>query len=719
MTLREGLERYWGFAELRPLQAEVVEAALNGRDAIVVLPTGGGKSLCYQLPPVMDGRLTVVVSPLIALMKDQNDALRLSGYPSAALNSHQTAAERLEIARRVKQGEVKLLYLSPERIVTESCAQLLAEADRGRGPARFAIDEAHCISHWGHDFRPEYRELARVRAKFSDAPFHALTATATPRVQEDIGAQLGLRDPAKFVGVFDRPNLTYRIVPKVDRLHQIAKVVGRYEGEASIVYCISRKDTEELSSGLTRLGVPAVAYHAGLDNETRRRVSEDFAQERANVVVATVAFGMGIDRSNVRCVVHESMPRSIEAYQQETGRAGRDGLPSECTMLYSPSDVVRWDRLLSESPREFYEHQAAQLDEVRKFAVGTECRHKFLSAYFGQRIESENCGACDLCIEGWEAAPGSTRIAHKVLATVMDLQRKHGDFYFGARHIASVLTGSRAKQVLKHGHESLRGHNSLAMSIARAQSFVEQLVDKGMLRRVGGLFPGVALTQLGLDTFLGRSEVALRDVVPEDVPARRYSGPVGDRALFDDLRALRREIASERRVPVDAVLSDVAVINISKQRPLSLQRLGEVAGVGTFKADDLGPRIIDVVRRHTNTRPRGNSAKTAERLAPHFSAGRRLSEIARLEGLAESTIGQYLGRWIEETRPECVSAWVDEDSYRRAASAFEEMGVTRLAPIFEALGGEVSYESLHVVRAHWSIKNALPDVVKESDLAYC
>ena len=717
MTVQQALKAHWGFDSLRPLQAEVVDAGVKGQDAVVVMPTGGGKSLCFQLPPLLDGKLTVVVSPLLSLMKDQVDRLRMVGCSAAALNSQMTVIEEVEVAKRLEKGEISLIYLSPERALRPDTVALLRAAHGGAGPARFAIDEAHCISNWGHDFRPEYRQLSQLRSVFPDACVHALTATAAPLVRDDIAEQLGLRAPAFFIGRFDRENLTYRIVPKVNKLRQIAAAVGRHENEASIVYCISRKDTESVAEGLVELGLNAVAYHAGLDTALRKKISEDFAFERVNVVVATVAFGMGIDRANVRCVVHESMPRSIESYQQETGRAGRDGLPSECLLLYSPADVMRWERLIRGSDnQEFVEHQIALMDEVRKFCVGTVCRHKFLSEYFGQQYEAESCEACDLCIEGWEAAPDSTRTAHKILHTVMDLQRKHRDFFFGSRHIAAVLTGSRAKEVLRHGHDALRGHGSLDMSAAKAQSFVDQLVDLGLLRRTGGEFPSVCLTQEGLDALMSRTEVALRDLVPERSVAKQ--GPVSDRALFEALRGLRREIASERNVAVDAVLSDVAIINIAKSRPVSLVEFGRVAGVGESRAKEFGPRFFGLLRDFVLAKKERISSDTAEKLAPHFAAGKSAARAAEAVGLAVSTVSEYWAKWIEETRVSDVSPWVNQRVYGRVVVAFEEHGIGALKPVFEALRGEVTYDAIRIVRAHWAVQTGIPNEVRDLSAAY-
>ncbi len=335
-AVAKAIQRYWGFDRLRPLQAEAIDAALAGRDSLVVLPTGGGKSLCYQVPAAVTGGTDVVISPLISLMKDQVDGLREGGYPAAALHTALDAAHRRQIEKELAEGKYRLLFVAPERAITPWFLEIVKHLN----VRRFAIDEAHCISHWGHDFRPEYRQLATLREQFPHASLHAFTATATPRVRDDVVRQLGLRDPAVLVGSFDRPNLIYRVLPLVDTYAQSIEVIRRHPNEAVIVYCITRKDTENLAAVLKTNGIAAEAYHAGLDSSVRHRVQDAFAAEELNVVVATVAFGMGIDRSNVRCVLHTAMPKTIEHYQQETGRAGRDGLEAECVLLYSFANVA-------------------------------------------------------------------------------------------------------------------------------------------------------------------------------------------------------------------------------------------------------------------------------------------------------------------------------------------------------------------------------------------
>ena len=531
--LRAVLQKYWGFDTLRPLQREAIDAAVARRDSLVILPTGGGKSLCYQVPPMLvpEGKpaLCVVVSPLIALMKDQVDGLVMAGYPAAALNSTTPHNDAADIRRRALSGELKLLLVAPERLLTESFLAFLVKANI----ASIAIDEAHCISQWGHDFRPEYRRLAELRSVFPNVPLHAYTATATPRVREDIVHQLGLKNPALLTGRFDRPNLTYRILPRIDTDRQVAEVLRRRDGGeggvgggAAIVYCMSRKETERLAASLTAQKIPAAAYHAGMDPKKRHDVQEDFANERLDVVVATVAFGMGIDRSDVRCVVHATMPKTIEHYQQETGRAGRDGLPSECVLLYSSADAVRWKGLMeksaaeSDSPPE-PEAMAAQielLEHMQRLCSGARCRHKALSEYFGQAYEppaaaekavnSENseggerlgesggkgaasarpssshilplspsesaprplssthsCNACDVCLKELDTVPDSTIVAQKIVSCVARLSFMGADGSprgYGAGYVADVLRGSRAAKITERAHDKLSTFGLLA-----------------------------------------------------------------------------------------------------------------------------------------------------------------------------------------------------------------------------------------------------------------
>jgi ATP-dependent DNA helicase RecQ len=420
------VEQTWGYRELRPLQEQAMRAVLDGRDSLVVLPTGGGKSLCYQAPALVRGGTTIVVSPLISLMKDQVDGLRECGVPAIQFDSSQTHVERQIHESDLRAGAYRLLFVAPERLALDGFRRLL----KAISVHTFAIDEAHCISHWGHDFRQEYRQLRELRAHFPAAAFHAYTATATEQVRHDIVQQLGLREPAILVGDFDRPNLTYRALTRRDLFGQVVEILDRHRGEAGIIYCIRRLDVDELCQSLRDKGYAAMPYHAGLSPEDRKAAQDAFANEECDLIVATVAFGMGIDRSNIRFVVHAGMPKSVEHYQQEAGRAGRDGLPSECVLLYTGADLMVWKRIIEKSAAEadnvspeFLPNATRHLNEMNRYCAGGICRHRFLVEYFGQRFPRANCGACDHCLGDVAAEPHCIIIAQKILSCVARVSR--------------------------------------------------------------------------------------------------------------------------------------------------------------------------------------------------------------------------------------------------------------------------------------------------------
>lgn len=606
--MRDLLKQYWGFDTLRPLQSEAVEAACAGRDAVVVLPTGGGKSLCYQLPPLLrePPGLTLVVSPLIALMKDQVDGLVLAGYPAAALHGSVPAPQAAEVRRRVERGELKLLYVSPERLLSEGFLGWLGL----RNVVSIAIDEAHCISQWGHDFRPEYRRLAEVREALSGVAIQAFTATATPRVREDIAAQLDMRDPAVLVGGFDRPNLIYRVIPRVGNgEEQVEAALRRHAGEAAIVYCISRKQTEALADHLVRRKFSAAAYHAGLDYPTRSRVQEDFLGERLDVVVATVAFGMGIDRGDVRAVIHASMPKSVEAYQQETGRAGRDGLPAECLLLYASSDAVKWAQLMERSaaeadvPAPVLRAQRDLLNQMQRFAASARCRHQALSAYFGQAIPND-CGACDVCNAELDEFPDSTTVARKILSCVARMRDPYGVAY-----LCDVLRGSTAAKVNQRGHDRLSTYGLLKdIDKDTLVSLVDQLVDLGALVREPGEFPVLRLAEPAGPILKGTVPVrflrvrASEVLVATDRKRRRAQGVAlspPEQRIFDDLRALRRQLAADRGVPPYVVFGDAPLLEMARLRPSSLTAMAQIRGVGAAKLEQFGARFLAAIATST------------------------------------------------------------------------------------------------------------------------
>ncbi len=600
-SIRETLQTWWGFDTLRPLQTEAIAAAVAGRDSLVVLPTGGGKSLCYQLPPLLSETTDIVVSPLVSLMKDQVDALEAIGYPAAAIHGGLSLLERRQIYDRLRAGELRLLFTAPERLFGTGLLDSLAAV----GVRRFAIDEAHCISQWGHDFRPEYRQLAALRERFPQASMHAFTATATPRVREDIVSQLQLRNPETLVGIFDRPNLTYRVVPRTDKTGQTLEVLGRHAGEASIIYCISRRETEELAAKLTAAGLLAHPYHAGLEPNQRHRTQEAFAKETIDVVVATVAFGMGIDRSNVRLVLHTALPKSLEAYQQETGRAGRDGLAAECVLLYSSADVFSWESLIrrgsessgldEEQAERFIAGQLEHLHQMRRYAQAARCRHAALSEYFGQTYEASNCGGCDVCLGETQNLPDSHVTAQKIISCVARVGER-----FGVRHVSEVLRGAKTAAIQRYGHERLSTYGLLANLDQRTcENLVHQLLDQEYLARSGGDRPVVTLNARSWEVLRDQREVVLleprlKKAIRSRSEADDWEGV--DRELFERLRQWRRRVAEGRGKPAWTILDDKALRSIARERPDSPAALLRCKGIGEKRLADHGAAILEVIR---------------------------------------------------------------------------------------------------------------------------
>jgi ATP-dependent DNA helicase RecQ len=575
---------------------------LEGRDSLVVLPTGGGKSLCYQAPAAHLRRLAVVVSPLIALMKDQVDGLRQAGVPAAVLNSSQSPAERSAVLRAVASGAVQLLYVAPERLVMDGFLERLQRV----GPAFFAVDEAHCISQWGHDFRPEYRQLRALRSAFPGIAVHAYTATATPQVRGDIVAELRLKDPSVLVGSFDRPNLIYRVRPRTDRVGQVVAAINRHQGQAGIVYCIRRSEVDELTAALARRGFSALRYHAGLSDDERRANQEAFVNEKVDIVVATVAFGMGIDRSNVRYVIHTGMPKSLEHYQQEAGRAGRDGLEAECLLLVSGGDYGLWKSVMSLDGAEPPPGALRKLGEMYAFCQQPVCRHRALVTYFGQPYERESCSACDVCLGETVQGGDTSGVAARIMEAVAELRGR-----FGATHVADVLTGASTSRVGQLGHERLASYGALrGQKKAQVRAWIDQLLAHGLVARTDDEYPTVTLTERGRATLRGEEAVpalssagALRATAADSTSsgegratATEAEPGAYDRVLFEALRTLRRRIADERRVPPYLIFSDASLRDMARLRPRTPAAFLEVKGVGEWKAAEFGERFLAAIR---------------------------------------------------------------------------------------------------------------------------
>jgi ATP-dependent DNA helicase RecQ len=736
---RAVLKETWGFDTLRPLQADSIAATLARRDSLTVLPTGGGKSLCYQLPPLVTGELTLVVSPLISLMQDQVASLRFAGVCAAALHAHTTPQDQAAMRDDLRSGDLRLLFVAPERLLTPS---FLAWIGRQRIGA-VAIDEAHCISQWGHDFRPEYRRLVELRSLLpggAGVPICAYTATATPRVREDIVAQLRLDNPVVMVGTFDRPNLTYRVLPRVDLLEQVAEAIGRHRDQASIVYCISRKDTESLAGALAARGFNARAYHAGLNAATRTALSADFRSERLNVICATVAFGMGIDRGDVRCVVHAAMPKSVEAYQQETGRAGRDGLDAECVLLHSNADMMRWKNLIAlpspsgeDSSPEVIHAQHELLDEMHRFVVAGRCRHQMLSEYFGQEyvplplasppsrddstgIEldqsrgrehadtaspARGCNACDFCLGELEDLPDAQETARKIISCVARCEQR-----FGAAHIADVLIGANTAKVRERGHSQLSTHGLLrAMPKDRVVSAINQLVDAGHLARSIGDHPVLVLTPTSKDVLQNRATVRLvapkaateeassrsRRAGADDVPL----SPV-EQGLFEELRVLRRQLADARGVPPFVILGDAPLIELSRVRPASTATLLDVRGIGERKAAEFGTPLLACIEAYSRTHTLDRDVRLAPqptppdaRLGQRAERGNSLGSVSAAEHFRRGATIEEVMALMQRARSTVAGYLVDfivRERPRDIGAWVSPSDYTRIASAIEAVG---------------------------------
>ncbi len=629
--LRALIERVWGYRELRPLQEPAMQAFIAGRDSLVVLPTGGGKSLCYQAPALFHsqngGGPTVVVSPLIALMKDQVDSLRELGVAASQIDSSLSPDDRRIAIEDMRTGKLSMLFVSPERLVTSDALQALL---REAGVKNFAIDEAHCISSWGHDFRPEYRKLSGLKEMFPGARVHGFTATATEQVRRDIAEQLRLENPELLVGNFDRPNLAYRILPRRDLSGQIREVLDRHAGEAGIIYCPRRKDVDDISKSLAadkKLGRSVAGYHAGMSPELRGRVQNRFIQEECDLIVATIAFGMGIDRSNIRFILHTAMPKSIESYQQETGRAGRDGLEAECVLLYSGADAISNRSLVERSANEaqaggvkidprFLPAALKHIDDIDHFARGAICRHQALVEYFGQTYAAPaadagesvrtGCGACDICLGDTTPLPDSTTVAQKILSCIARTPQR-----FGAKHVIGVLRGENTERIRSLHHDELSTFGLLKdFSAGELRDFVYQLIGQGALAQENlvlstGFTAGILkLNQQSVAVLKGERPAKLVQIVRKSAKEARktrsetISWQGVDQELFERLRRWRKAESQERSVPPYVIFSDATLRELARLRPETPAAFREIYGIGQNKLGEYGRKVLAIIADH-------------------------------------------------------------------------------------------------------------------------
>jgi ATP-dependent DNA helicase RecQ len=709
---REVLKQTFGFSDFLPVQADVIARVLEGRDTLVVMPTGGGKSLCYQLPALLQDGLTVVVSPLIALMQDQVSQLRELEVPAAFLNSTLALREYTAITSRVRRGTARILYVAPETLLRPETLLLLEQSRL----TCFAIDEAHCISEWGHDFRPEYRQLQEVRRRFPRAVCLALTATATRRVREDIRRLLDIPVEGEFVASFNRRNLFLAVQPRKDGLAQLLAFLERHRGESGIVYCGTRKQADELTGALSANGWLALSYHAGLDAAVRRRNQDRFTSDEVPLMVATVAFGMGINKSNVRFVVHFHLPKDVESYYQEIGRAGRDGLPADCLLLYSRADAVVHRHFIEEGAASERPGRGARLNALMRYAAARECRRVPLLAYFDEPL-SPPCGCCDNCVQppaGGEKTDVTTA-AQKFLSCV----KRTGEV-FGPAHIIAVLRGSRAQRVLAHGHDRLSTYGIGAEHSTEAwRELAQHFLQQGLVEQ-DLEFGGLRLTAKGWKVLKGEKVlVATEEIAAAPPPLAETAGR--DAELFARLRELRAELAGQANVPAYVIFSDHALTEMATRYPRDENQFLAIHGVGQAKLANYGPAFLRVIRAHCAAQglrlPPAHIAPAADssavpflrrryhEMGELFMAGQTVEALAARYDIKRETVIQNLAQFQESGAPldpnrVLALSRLSEADRRRVLDAFDRLGMERLAPVHASLGGAIDYAELHLLRLY-------------------
>jgi ATP-dependent DNA helicase RecQ len=713
------LKSVFGYDAFRPLQQEIMEASLDGRDVLAILPTGGGKSLCYQLPALQRSGLTVVVSPLIALMKDQVDQLQEAGVAATFLNSSLSAREARSRLEDLERGQYKLLYLAPERLFLPDFLEKL----KNWQVTALAIDEAHCISEWGHDFRPEYRQLASLRKHFPGVPVVALTATATERVQKDIVAQLHLQEPGQFVASFNRPNLTYRVIPKQRPRRQVLDYVGVNRDVSGIIYCQSRKAVEDYAVTLQEAGHKALPYHAGLPQEERIRNQEAFIRDDVQVICATIAFGMGINKPNVRYVLHADLPKNIESYYQETGRAGRDGLPSECVLLFSAGDIAKYSHFIDQVEDE----QAAriarqQLRQMADFAEYADCRRGALLRYFGETYTADNCASCDNCLDDREEVDVTIE-CQKLLSCIFRINQ--GGYPMGLNHAVDVLRGSENLKVIGKGHQRLSTHGIGRDQPAEYwQGLGKQLIQRGFLKLSDDGYNTVELTPEAKQALKERRSFRMKPIRTKVTAAARSKAKSGaiecDEGLFEVLRKLRKDLADARGVPPYVVFGDVALRQMARRYPRDDRAFLAIPGVGARKLKEYGAPFIEVIDEwlHENDprdfepngfldpAPRIKKRKdpdglnaTSRTTLELFQQGKTVETIAAERSLNTTTVESHLANCIEAGKLTSLDGLVDAIELERIRDAVDEHGTEMLRPIYETLNEQISYGKIRLAVA--------------------
>lgn len=712
------LHEVFGFEEFRSLQKDIIENVLQKRDTLAIMPTGGGKSLCFQIPSLIFDGLTIVVSPLISLMKDQVDQLTAYGVSAAFLNSSLAPGKYQNTMDQIRRNELDLLYLAPETLLKSNILNLLS----GLQVDCFAIDEAHCISEWGHDFRPEYRQLAEVKNRFDDTVCLALTATATPQVQQDISNSLGLTDANKFVASFNRKNLYLDVTTKTGPLRQTIEFLEDHNEQSGIIYCFSRKQVDELSLDLEANGYSVLPYHAGLGEARRVKNQEAFIRDEVDIIVATIAFGMGIDKPDVRFVIHYDMPKNIESYYQQIGRAGRDGLQADCLFLFSYGDAGKIRYFINEKTGEERQISEKHLQQLMDFVEAQQCRRIKLLEYFGEKFTEQNCGMCDYCTGDVPDSENITVPAQKFLSTIARTEQR-----FGFHHIKNILVGSRRKEILKFNHDQLSTYG-IGNEYNRKEwkQLYRELMRQDIVER-GAEHGGLKLTPKAVAVLKGEHE--LFGVIEKQERRRTVKASKSEIESLDfDLKLLkllkekRTELAGEEGVPPYIIFADTTLMEMAYYFPQSEESLLKIHGVGKAKRQKYGDAFLGVIteyciqknlqertkkrssRKNSKKNPLSRS-KRHHQVGQRYNEGESIPEIASFYEVKESTVINNLTKFIQDghsIRPDGLREFsdLDNEGFKEVAAKFEELGVELLRPVFEALDEQVPYDQLRVVQLY-------------------
>lgn len=746
--MHKTLQKYFGYTLFRPLQEDIINDVLSGKDTFVLMPTGGGKSLCFQLPALLMDGMTVVVSPLISLMKDQVDSLVANGIEAAYLNSTLSYSEIKDIKASITANRIKILYVAPERLMMTDTLSLL----KGANVSLFAIDEAHCISEWGHDFRPEYRKLKTLRGKFPSVPMIALTATATPKVRSDIVSELKFKGHNTYVASFDRENLFYRIKPKKETYAQLLQYLRVNRGKSGIIYCQSRKTVDTLSKKLNRAGFVVSPYHAGLTDKVRAKNQEMFIKDDVQIIVATVAFGMGIDKPNVRFVVHYDLPKNLESYYQETGRGGRDGLECDCVLYFGHGDRYKIEYFINKmGKKQDRDIALVQLHDMIDYCESNSCRRKVLLKYFGEEVEDDNCGACDVCLEPKEMFDG-TEAAKKLLLCVEDLGQR-----FGMTYVIDVLVGAKTKKLIANRHSMLKSYSTgREYSKSQWQSIARELVRLEVLGVEGARYPLLKLNPKGMAVLGGIEFVEITkpaaDVkisVKESRVGTTYKSTSGskskskpksisrstskstvtktlnttDSELFEKLKVLRKTLANRANLPPYIIFADTSLRQMADKRPKTPQEFLEITGVAEHKLEKYGGTFLAEIAdfcdksvvsqkprsktttanspqiRKSRTATSGALSSTMAETLEFYSQHMSIEEIARVRNLTQSTIAEHIENLILAGKIDSIDHMVDLEKQSTIKDAIDDVGSKFLSRIKAKLGDDYSYGEIKLVRA--------------------